>query len=548
MIDLHAQFLAVARTFGAEAAREKRALLVQIGRGARPGARTLVALLDALNFVRALPDDARVLDEAERAVERLRAWGRDPRLADTGFPGSWQSHGYSYAVLQRLVRLHPGALEFDWDAIEDDAELMDVLTLVVSHGENQGLEDTGLTLADWFASCRTRPGQTDLEFTLELLEGSGLSAEIQAHVYEHCDLPVRYSLRDPGTSRAEVRLPVERVHFQRAPIEKERFPLAPRIRRPFASLATLSANRGQDVIDAALTALCARNLEIFPLTYGNPSDVTLCECGRGVEIALVGTRPAFRSPLESLYFFLVLQNGVPIAYGPAGVLLGCCEMGINLFPEFRGGPTRFLYAQLMRALHQVLGVEHFYLTPYGMGVGNKEALESGAFWFYRRLGFVPANPKVEALARQEEERIRRDPSHRSDRAMLRKLSHTSAHFDLSRGRCVPLSIGALGVHESRLVAERFGGNRSRAEDECARAASRWLGVPAGNAGLRALGALLALIGDAPRWRARDRRALARLVRAKAERSEIAAARGFKSHAPFVAVMRALAAGGMPSGA
>ena len=96
-------------------------------------------------------------------------------------------------------------------------------------------------------------------------------------------------------------------------------------------------------------------------------------------------------------------------------------MGINLFPEFRGGEIRHLYAQFMRVLHHHLGVEYFFLTSYGMGEGNEDAIRSGAFWFYRKLGFRAANPEVEALARTEEARMHAAPGYRSDRRMLRRL-------------------------------------------------------------------------------------------------------------------------------
>jgi len=136
----------------------------------------------------------------------------------------------------------------------------------------------------------------------------------------------------------------------------------------------------RSVLDVALLALSTRNLAIYPVTYANPKDVSLFECERGLELALIGTLPEFRSALESLYVFLVLKNGVPLAYGPASVFMGCCEIGINLFPEFRGGEIRRIYAAFMRMLHHVLGVRYFFLTRYGMGESNEEAIEAGSIF------------------------------------------------------------------------------------------------------------------------------------------------------------------------
>ena len=245
---------------------------------------------------------------------------------------------------------------------------------------------------------------------------------------------------------------------------------------------------------------------------------------------LIGVLPEHRSPLESLYVFLIMKNEVPIAYGPAGVFLGCCEMGINLFPEFRGGEIRQIYAQFMRTMFHVLGVDHFYLTRYGMGEHNEPAIATGAFWFYRKLGFRPTNPVVEQLAQVEERRMRAQPGYRSDRRMLRRLSHTEAVLDLSDGRSRRFAFGTLGVATSRRIAEAFDSDRGRAE----RAAVARIGrlvtdLPTESHAVRDLAPILDLIPDLETWSRADVRALGRIIRAKGARSERRAALGFKAH-------------------
>ena len=69
---------------------------------------------------------------------------------------------------------------------------------------------------------------------------------------------------------------------------------------------------------------------------------------------------------------------------------------------------------------------------------DEDALRTGAFWFYRKLGFKPTNPEIEALARGEERRMAAQPGYRSDRRMLRRLSRTEAFLDLSGGKRRPL--------------------------------------------------------------------------------------------------------------
>jgi hypothetical protein len=291
------------------------------------------------------------------------------------------------------------------------------------------------------------------------------------------------------------------------------------------------------VLDVALAALCSRNLEIHPLAYADPRDVTRADVGRGVSVVISGMTPELRSVPESDLFFLIVKNGIPLAYGPASVFLGCCEMGVNLFPEFRGGEIRFLYAQLLRSLHHLAGARYFFLVAYGMGEDNPDALKSGAFWFYRRLGFRAANPEVEALARAEEAIMARRPGHRSDLATLKKLSHTEAYLDLSKGACRPIDMGRLGRAVTRLVATEYGGDREAAMRGTARSMTGVLGIPDHPAwspqekeALRRMAPVAALVPDLSDWSRRERAALAAWIRAKGAGSELACASIGSAHA------------------
>ncbi|MHC4954931.1 MAG: hypothetical protein ACYTGZ_13675 [Planctomycetota bacterium] len=510
-----AKLHAISRSFGVEAARRKLRLLDEIAGRPLPKSRELRLLDDTLGFIRAYPDNAAVRKRAAALAALL--------------PDADNVYAYSYAVLLRLVRRFPERLEIEWGEIEDDSPILDVVDLLVGPGESQGLEDLRISLPDWIDRSKP-PGKSDLEFLLDLFEQSPLPPPVRVFLFENADIPVRY--RAPARS-ALTRTP-KRVHYQRRDVERERFPVEPIVRRPIGPFV----RGGQGLIDFALQSLCARQLEIYPLIYANPEDVVLVDCGRGLQVLLVGVLPEWRSALESLHFFLILKNGVPVGYGPAAVFLGCCEMGINLFPEFRRGEIRFLYAQFMRVLHERLGVDYFFLTRYAMGEGNPDAIRSGAFWFYRKLGFRPTSNSVEQLALEEEARMRARPGHRSDRSTLRRLSHTEAYLDLSDGRCRPFDFGRFGLALSRFIAASFDSDRALAEKRCSARVRRMLGAPDGPS-LRMLAPALSMIPDLPTWSRRDKAALARLLKAKDARSEARAAQLFKSHARLEKALRSI---------
>jgi len=467
-------------------------------------------------------------------------------MENEAFPGAVTRYEFTLPLLQRMQPRYPSCFEIDWDELEDPNPLVNALGLLVTSPECQGLDDINLELIDWFDASRPDRHETDLEFLISLFTNGPLGAAATDLTYESCAIPIRFELAEPGTARSELQWPVERVHYQKQELDRKRRTLASVVRRPFSRVRTLTARRGEEMILLAQGTLCARSLEIRTLSYANPQDVTLADCGRGVQIALIGVVPRYRDPLESHYCTLVLKNGVPIAYGPGTVSLGCCEIGLNLFPEFRGAEVRFVYPQFVRALHQLLGASYFFMTPYGMGRDNPAAIRTGAFWFYRKLGFRPTNPVVEELALEEEQRMRATPGYRSNHAMLRRMSDTSVFFDLSEGECRPLDLGVIGLHQSRFVAKIHGGNRPRAIKTCIARVARALGYsgiaklsPQRRRAWEMLAPLLATIPDIEHWSARDKKRLLKILHEKGGPSERGVDRMIRAHDRLSAALRDL---------
>jgi len=120
---------------------------------------------------------------------------------------------------------------------------------------------------------------------------------------------------------------------------------------------------------------------------------------------------------------MFFKNGVPAGYVELLSLFERAEVGFNMYYTFREGESAWIYARLLRRLfHQVLGVTCFSVDPYQIGHENAEAVESGAFWFYRKLGFRPTNPEVVRLVTREEARMRKTPGYRSSKRTLEKLA------------------------------------------------------------------------------------------------------------------------------
>ncbi|HET6972818.1 MAG TPA: hypothetical protein VFH96_02275, partial [Pyrinomonadaceae bacterium] len=128
------------------------------------------------------------------------------------------------------------------------------------------------------------------------------------------------------------------------------------------------------------------------------------------------------------------KNSVPIGYFEGISLFERMESGFNLYYTFRDGETAWLYARTLNVFHHALGVRAFSLDPYQIGHENEEGIESGAFWFYRKLGFRPTSKDVLRIALKEEEKIKTREGYRTSPATLRKLAQSPMIFELDRER------------------------------------------------------------------------------------------------------------------
>jgi hypothetical protein len=271
-----------------------------------------------------------------------------------------------------------------------------------------------------------------------------------------------------------------------------------------------------------------RYRELYGITNGDPESVVRAEVGRGVEIFLWGLPAERRLPLRAYHAGFTLKNGVPINYIEGITLFERMEVGFNTFYTFREGESAWVYAKVLAALKGRAGATCFSVDPYQLGFNNDEAIESGAFWFYRKLGFRPTDPELLEITEREEKKLAADPSYRTSARTLRRLSEKSAIYEmdgLRRGDWDRFHVRNLGLAVQRRLREGFGGDAGRMLDASMRSVGRALGVrvheikgPERRA-LSNLAPVLALIPDLNRWTDEEKKGVRRIIRAKMGRDE-----------------------------
>jgi hypothetical protein len=490
------------RRFGAGEGVRTAELFAAAARERLPDAASLVRFHEALLFLRAYPASAEVAREAERVLAGFasRVTGipglDEPEVS--GIAGTLVSAVFTCDVARRLAAAYPGRVEIDWDGYPTDRLgrwLRPSLPLV----EEDWTVEANVPYREWLQAARGGAG-TDLDWLLKRL---------QPDQYDSLELPLRWELGETEATRTLARMEAGPMYFHEGPLER-RCSLAQET--PELELTRLSRAEGTRAIQQAVDRSAARYRELYGFTYGDPASVLRAEAGRGVRFTLWGLRPERRLPLRAYHCAVISKNGVPAGYVETLSLFERMEVGFNIYYTFREGESAWLYTRLLRLFRQLMGVRCFSVDPYQIGLHNQEAIASGAFWFYRKLGFRPVGEKAARLLAVEETRIANDSRYRTSLATLREFAAGPMVYD-DQGWWDRFQVRNLGLAVQRRMAERFGGDAEKMRRAAVAAVRRALGTPLQPAD-EPWALVLSLIPDLQRWPAPEKRAVARMLRAK----------------------------------
>jgi hypothetical protein len=500
-------------------------------------------LHDFLCYCRAYPDDPKVLSAVERILGRfddrpdLRRFRED--LVDSGIAGTALHFPFFWPMAVRIAERWPDRISVDWGDFEKAGELEKALHLLVPYAETVALDTLRLSPRRWIRLLKG-PGETDAAFLIRRFAGLRAAAPVRERVYESLDVPIRLAPGPDTPARTREKWDSAPVVFVKRSPSRTRPSLRKVVRSAEFSVRTLPPREARGMIDLANAAMVPRHRDLLVFLNGDEKDVRLVDFGDGLQFGMIGAKPEHRLVLEAVYGFLTLRNGVPIGYVLNSALFGSCELAYNVFETFRGAETARNYARFVAVVSRLFRADAFTIDTYQLGLRNPEGLQSGAWWFYYKLGFRPLDEEIRRLVREERERIAKDPAHRTSQARLRRLAGDNLYLSLGQTRPDVLgriALGSVGAEISGYLAERFGGERERGIRTCSEEAARRLGVrslgrldPDERTAWERWGPLVMVLPGVERWKPAERRALARVIRAKGGRRESDFVRLFDGHA------------------
>jgi hypothetical protein len=524
-------------------AARKRVLLDALSRARLATPRQVLRLHELLCFLEAYPDDRRVHVRARRMLESFR---RRPdlrkhrdSLAASGIAGTDTPFRFFFPTAHWISQHWPGALVLDRDDEEAIRDLIKVLPPLLEPSQAEwiaGQQPGELDLAPF--ERLIPPGMTDADFVNGLIAGMPGDEFSREAFGDRLDLS--YVLRAGRTTpeRTTARLSTgDAIHYRQTILRQGYPDLRQEVRRRPRRILRLRGNDAQEVIRLARISMITRERDLAAFQFANPGDVFLVDDGRGLAFAMMGVLPARRATLTTAYTALTLKNGVPIGYIQADVLGRHGALSFNTFEAFRGAEAAHVFARFISASYHLFGCTTFSVEPYQLGVGNDEGIESGAWWFYQRLGFRPRTAAARRLAARELARRKARPRYRSSQATLRALarSHMMYSLDRSQAARLPRIDEWLAASTRALRHFRYADPAERRAATAAAAMQRLAGTrparldPDARAMLARWAGLVLAFTKGGRWKAPERRQLLGLIIAKAGNDERAYQRRVLRH-------------------
>ena len=520
-----------------DAAARKLVALHALARSRLRSADQVRRLHEVLCFLRAWPDNAAVLHEVERLLagfeRRADLRAHREALAFSGIAGTVIWFPFFYPTARWIAQRWPDALRLDRNDAAADESIGKLLPALVTPLEAHALREAHLS--GYAALDRLRGGSTDATFLVEQVAALPGSDETREALYDLINPSCELHPAAGTPSRTDAHYPRAPFYWQTTPLRRGRPDLRAELQRLPRTLRRATRAEGEKVVTLAHGAMITRQRDLDTIAHGNAGDVWLADDGEGLAFALIGMVPERRAALPALYGGLTLKNGVPIGYWQADFLGRSAAVSFNTFETFRGGESAHAFARLLATLRAFSGVTSFSIEPYQLGVGNDEGIESGAWWFYFKLGFRPRAHAAVQLAAAELQRQRARPRHRSTPQTLRMLAAHHLHYDLDPQHPAPLLLPArIGLRVGDHVASLANDRAVALERALAEARQRCgLAAPDGftrheRTAWRGLAPLIAAL-PMTRWTSKERAALVELARAKGAASERGYAQRLGAH-------------------
>lgn len=472
-----ARLHAIRNRYGKDFALQKLNLLKETDPRKLKKKKDIQALYSCLLFLLAYPDNLKIYKQASFSLQQLEQLVHTNKrigraLYNSGITHTHLCASFSFEMVKWMRRNYPDAVRLN-DIEADDAQVQSILSVVMPKVESEIMQDGNESWKPWLMQS-VKENETLLDRIIAVFDETAVRPEVKDELWGALGINVEIYFSKHTCLPGNLFTP----YYHRSLVSRRSIHRQPAVKPRQLKLTRQDAGA---VIEAGRIVLMRQLREIDPITFTSAKLVSYYRMARGISIALMGMVPERRHPIDSYMGYVVFKNGLPVAYAGSWVLFNSARIGLNVFPEYRGGESAYIFQQVLNLHREVYKLKRFTVDPYQLGKDNPDGIRSGAFWVYYHAGFRPVDAAKKQLAENEAKKIKEDGTYLVPPAVLRTLAGSRMEWVMNPD-AVRFDAADCSRAYARIVREQFNNNRSQAEAYSLHKMAAWLQLKAYRAG------------------------------------------------------------------
>lgn len=453
-----AQLHTLRNSYGNEYAAKKARLLHGLNIELLKNPKDLRLLHSTLLFLLAYPDNKVIYKIAFQSLKKLHSLIEanekiKTALYNSGITGTNLCASFSFEMVKWMRKNFPDDIRLsDMDAA--DGQINSILSVVMPKVESEILQDGNADWKSWLLQSSADEEEL-LDRIIAVFNQTNIRPEVKDELWTALGLNVEILFSKHSCLPASI----VKIFYHRSLISKKELIQTPAHKH---KLIRLNKEEAEQLIAASRIILMRQLREIDPVTFTSAKLVSYYDMGRGLSIALMGMVAERRHPVDSYMGYVAFKNGLPVAYAGSWILFDSARIGLNVFPEYRGGESAWIFQQVLDLHRQVYKLNRFTVDPYQLGKDNADGIHSGAFWIYYKAGFRPLDLMQKQIAEDEMKKIIAVPGYRTHAGVLKKLAESRMEMVLSK-KAVRFDATDCSRVYSEIIRKQFAGNRKAAE-------------------------------------------------------------------------------------
>ena len=453
------QLFSVRNSYGKEFPSQKLFLLKAIDKKKPTSKKDVQLYYSVLLFLIAYPDNRSVYTQAIYSLQQLHlhiqshARLRDS-LYNSGITNTQLCAAYSFEIVKWMRSTYKKNIRISsFEAGE--AQIQFILSVVMPKVESEIMQDGNAEWRSWLKRSMTKEEDL-LDRLIAVFDETDIRPEVKDELWSAIGINIEIDF----TALDSLPDPLFIPYYHRSMIKKNHDRALTGIHPPKIHL---EKDEAAQIIACSRMILVRHLREIDPISFTSGELISYYHLSRGYSIALMGMVTERRHPIDSYMGYTVFKNGLPVAYAASWVLFDSARIGLNLFPSFRGGESKYIFEQVLKIHRSVYRLKRFSTDPYQIGKDNSDGIHSGAFWIYYSAGFRPIEEEQRKISATEAKKIRSIKGYRTPANVLKKLAESRLELILDK-KAVRFDVTDLSRAYIAILKDQYGNKRKPAEE------------------------------------------------------------------------------------